>query len=572
MLDKYLFSHVGKAKSYITNSVIMMMIRVIGTSMIALSFGILIDSLYFSKEINISKILLLFILGVLIRVISLYKVTKYQSNIIGEVKAKLRKKLITKAMSIGASYNETISTSNLINMGSDTIEQLENYYGRFLVQYYGCYGASIVNFVIFLFIDFHVSLLFLILMPIIPLFLKTMLGLVSKMQKKYWGKYQDVGALFLDSLEGITALKIFKADQKRQDELDKKSEDFRKGTMKILAMQLNSITLIEWIAYGSSIGLIFMSLHSFSKGDLTIVGLIMILILSLDAFRPMITLTSSFHVAMTGVAAGKSLIEFLELEEDNRMEEFPNNEIQKIEIKDLKFSYPDSEKLTLDNINLEIFNKGYISIVGESGCGKSTLAKILSGNLRQTSGDIYVNEKSYEKINSSQIAKNVVRITHNAHIFDASIYENLVMANENIDMETIKTVLQKVNLYDEIMSRGGLDMNLSSGGLTLSGGQRQRLALARAMLYNPKVYIFDEATSNIDIESEEIILKNIREIAKDKTVIIVNHRISSIKDADKIYVIKDGKIIEEDNHENLMKLNGEYRRIYDAQKSLEGGF
>lgn len=570
MLDKYLFQHVGKAKIYIVNSVIMMMLRVLGTAMIALSFGLLIEQLYFAKELSFLKITGLFFVGLFVRVFSLYKVTKYQSNIIGEVKAKLRKKLITKAMSIGPNCSE-FSTSHLITMGSDTIEQLENYYGRFLPQYYGCYGASLVTFVIFLCIDVRIALLFLLLMPIIPLFLKFMLSIVGKMQKKYWGKYQDLAALFLDSLQGITTLKIFRADKKRAEELDKSSEDFRKQTMKILAMQLNSITLIEWIAYGSSIACILMSFYVFTKTNIALSFLLMILFLAMEAFRPMITLTSSFHVAMTGVAAGKSLIEFLALEEDTNDGKFPS-EIKSIKAKALSFVYPSSEKKALDSIDIEVFNKGYVSIVGESGCGKSTLAKILSGHLRTNEACISVNDLAYSKINSSSIAKNVLRISHDAHIFEGTVAENLKMANENISQEEIKSVLEKVNLYDEIISRGGLDMLLLSGGLNISGGQRQRLALARAMLYKPLVYIFDEATSNIDIESEEIILKNIKELAKEKSVVMVSHRLSSIKDSDCIYVMHKGKIIEKATHDALMKLNGEYKRIYDAQSILEGDF
>lgn len=571
MLDKYLFKHVGKAKVYIINSVFLMMTRVIGTAMIAFSFGILIQGLYEGKSFDALKLAILFFCGLLIRVFSLFQVTKYQSNIIGEVKAKLRKKLITKAMSVGASYNEKISTSNLINLGSDTIEQLQNYYGRFLPEYYGCYGASLVNFIIFLFIDYRVAILFFVLMPIIPLFLKAMLSMVTKMQKKYWGKYQDVGALFLDSLQGITALKIFRADKKRADELDAKSEDFRRETMRILAMQLNSITLIEWIAYGSSIGIIFMGLSQFKNGNFSLFYLVSLLILAMDAFRPMITLTSSFHVAMTGVAAGKTLIQFLELEEDERVEDFPSSQ-EDIIVKNVSFSYKDSESLALDNINLVIPQNGYIALVGESGCGKSTLAKILSGTMRFSKGDIFVGDTSYDVINSQAIARNVVRITHNSHIFEGTVYENLVMEKDYVSHEDIKEVLIKVNMYDEIMNRGGINTKLISGGLNLSGGQRQRLALARAMLHDPRVYIFDEATSNIDIESEEIILKNIREIAAKKPVIIVSHRVNSIKDADKIFVMENGKIVEEDTHENLMMKNGEYKKIFEAQESLEGVF
>ena len=571
MLDKYLFKSIGKAKKYILSSVFMMMLRVVGTALLAFAFGYLAEALYSKSAIDIKKLLIIFVLGIAIRVLALYKVTDYQSNIIGEVKGKLRERLITKAASIGPSYKEQISTATLINLGSDTIEQLQNYYGRFLPEYYGAFGASLVNFAILSYIDWRVGVVFLVLMPIIPLLLKFILTMVGRMQKKYWRKYQDVGELFLDSLQGITALKIFRADMRRAEELDEKAEDFRNETMRILAMQLNSITLIEWIAYGSSIACIFTSLYVYTKTGLALNFLIMILIISMDAFRPMITLTSSFHVAMTGVAAGKTLIDFLELKEDDREAQFPNDKDLKLSVKNLSYKYPDGDSYALNNITIDFPAQGYIALVGESGSGKSTLAKLISAAMRGTSGDVFAGSAPYTELASASIAKNVNRITHNAHIFEGTLRENIVMARDDVSDSAIYTALKKVNLYDEIMDKGGLEMPLSSGGLNLSGGQRQRLALARAMVYDPKIFIFDEATSNIDIESEEIILDNIKEIAKEKLVIIVSHRLSSIKDADKIYVMAKANLVEEGTHETLMKQCGEYKRIYDAQESLEGG-
>ncbi len=571
MLDKYLFKSIGKAKKYILSSVFMMMLRVVGTALLAFAFGSLAEALYSKSAIDIKKLLIIFVLGIVIRVLALYKVTDYQSNIIGEVKGKLRERLITKAASIGPSYKEQISTATLINLGSDTIEQLQNYYGRFLPEYYGAFGASLVNFAILSYIDWRVGVVFLVLMPIIPLLLKFILTMVGRMQKKYWRKYQDVGELFLDSLQGITALKIFRADMRRAEELDEKAEDFRNETMRILAMQLNSITLIEWIAYGSSIACIFTSLYVYTKTGLALNFLIMILIMSMDAFRPMITLTSSFHVAMTGVAAGKTLIDFLELKEDDREAQFPNDKNLKLSVKNLSYKYPDGDSYALNNITIDFPTQGYIALVGESGSGKSTLAKLISAAMRGTSGDVFAGYAPYTELASASIAKNVNRITHNAHIFEGTLRENIVMAMDDVSDSAIYTALKKVNLYDEIMDKGGIEMPLSSGGLNLSGGQRQRLALARAMVYDPKIFIFDEATSNIDIESEEIILNNIKEIAKEKLVIIVSHRLSSIKDADKIYVMAKANLVEEGTHETLIKQCGEYKRIYDAQESLEGG-
>lgn len=572
MLDKLLFKYIGNAKKYITVSVILMMVKVWGTFFIAFSLGRIIHGLFSSGYPDLGTNTLIFLLGLFLRTGCLYLVTRYQTKITGEVKTNIRTEMIAKAVRIGPSYLNHTSTSNMINMGSDTIEQLENYYGRFLPQFFGSFGMSLVTFVILLFISWQSAILFLALSPVIPLMLKAILEMVSRKQKKYWGSYQDVGQLFLDSLQGMTTLKIFLADAKRAREIHEKAEKFRIETMNILKVQLNSITIIEWIAHGGSIALMVVGLLKIPFSVENIVAMIILIFMSMEAFSPMITLTSSFHVAMTGVAAGKNLIDFFALPEQD---EAHKNEIEDtsdgISVKDLSFSYPDSERIILKNINAEFKSNGLTAIVGASGSGKSTLVRLLTGQLNGGENAMYWGNNAYETYKKQSIAENMIRISHDAHIFERTVRENLLMGKRTATDTELINALKTVQLYAEIEPRGGLDLEIKSGGNNLSGGQKQRLVLARAILHQAKVYVFDEASSNIDVESEAIILEVMNEIAQDNIVILVSHRLYASKNAKKIYVLEEGKLVEEGEFNQLIQKNGLYQHMWQGQARFENG-
>jgi len=570
MLDKLLFRYIGNAKKYIVISVLMMMIKVAGSYLIALSFGRFFQDLHYSVFENFRLNILIFLIGYLLRSGSLYCVTKYQTKITGEVKTNIRTEMITKAMRIGPTYLNYTSTSNMINMGSDTIEQLENYYGRFLPQFFGSFGMSLVTFCILFFISRQSAILFLILAPVIPLMLKAILEMVSRKQKKYWGSYQDVGQLFLDSLQGMTTLKIFSADEKRAEEIHEKSETFRIETMNILRMQLNSITLIEWIAYGGSVALIALGLSNIPFTAPNIMTMIVLVFMSLEAFSPMITLTSSFHVAMTGVAAGKNLIDFFALpEQDEKHKNEIDDKAKWITVRNLTFSYPNSERKVLDAINAEFTSNGYTAIVGASGSGKTTLVRLLVGQLDGGEKAIFWGENSYLTYKKQSITENMIRIAHDAHVFEQTIRKNLLMGKRTATDEELINVLKTVQLYDEVEPRGGLDLEIKSDGSNLSGGQKQRLVLARAILHDAQVYVFDEAGSNIDVESEAIILQVMEEMAKENIVILVSHRLYAGRNAKNIYVLDDGKLVEEGTFEQLINQRGVYQQMWQSQKRFE---
>ena len=570
MLDKLLFRYIGNAKKYIIVSVLLMMLKVVGSFSIALALGQIIQSLFLQTSVNYIIAFIIFLLGFVLRSGSLYLVTRYQTKITGEVKTTLRTEMISKTMRIGPSYLYYTSTANMINMGSDTIEQLENYYGRFLPQFFGSFGMSLVTFIVLLPLSLSSALLFLILAPIIPLMLKAILEMVTRKQKKYWGSYQDVGQLFLDSLQGMTTLKIFSADEKRAEEIHKKSEIFRIETMNILRMQLRSITLIEWIAYGGSLALMAVGLPgiSFKTGNVT--AMVVLVFMSMEAFSPMSTLTSSFHVAMTGVAAGRKLIDFFTLpEQDEKDKNEIRYDAEDITINNLTFSYPKSERRVLESVSATFGKPGFTAIVGASGSGKSTLVRLIAGQLDGGEEAIYWGNCAYSTYKKQSVTENMIRISHDAHVFEKTVRRNLMMGKKTATDDELIDALKTVRLYDEIEHRGGLELEIKSGGSNLSGGQKQRLVLARALLRNAKVYVFDEATSNIDIESESVILQVMKNMAQDHVVILVSHRLYAGKDAEKIYVLDDGKIVEKGTFEELLERDGVYRQLWRAQARFE---
>lgn len=314
----------------------------------------------------------------------------------------------------------------------------------------------------------------------------------------------------------------------------------------------------------------FLAVLDFQNGKVSLFSIVVLLFLVLDSFQPMILLTSSFHVAMTGVAAGKKLIEFLELEEIESKEYFDfDNKAELLNIKNLSFTYFGEKLATLKNINCQFSKNGYVAIVGKSGSGKSTLAQIITGQFEDYVGEIYIDDISYSKIDKLCLVENITRISHDAHVFEMTVRENLKIGSQEADDQKMIAALKQVRLYEEIKDRGGLDMKIESGATNLSGGQKQRLVLARAILHQSSVYIFDEATSNIDVESEEIIIDVLKEIAKSKIVILITHRLYCAQDAKNIYVLDKGLVVEEGNHFSLLSREGHYKKMWQAQKELE---
>lgn len=565
MIDKRLYNFSGNIKKYISITTFLSCVKLIANIFFYFIFAFLLVSLI-NKDFSFSYsyIIISILIIVFVRQFSTIKISHMLGNLVVDVKRNLRKIIFEKTLKLGLAYSQLFKTQELIHLSVDNVEQLEVYFGGFLTQFYYCIVSSFILFFSIAYFNLKIASILLGFSLAIPLSLYIILNKVKKIQKKYFAKYMNVGTLFLDSLQGLTTLKIYGTDEKREEEIAKMSEEFRIETMRVLKMQLLSIAVINWIIYAGTILAIVTSVKLFLNGSLGLFPMLFIFMLAPEFFIPMRTLTSLFHVAMTGVSAAENIISFVDSPERNinGNKEFKNE--NEIKISRLNFSYPDGTQ-SLKDIDMS-FKKGNLTaVVGHSGCGKSTLVSVLSGELKSKENEIFVDDIDIQNIKIEDKIKNILKITHDSHIFSGTVRENLSMANENLSDETMIEVLKKVKLWGVL----SLDTILESQGKNLSGGQAQRVALARALLYDASVYIFDEATSNIDIESEEIILNIIYSLSKEKTVIYISHRLPAIKNADCIHVMDKGKVIESGKHIKLYAKKGLYYEMYKHQEELE---
>ena len=569
MIDKRLYNFSGNIKKYISITTFLSCVKLIANIFFYFIFAFLLVSLINRDfSFSYSYIIISILIIVFVRQFSTIKVAHMLGNLVVDIKRNLRKLIFKKTLKLGLAYSQLFKTQELIHLSVDNVEQLEVYFGGFLTQFYYCIVSSFILFFSIAYFNLKIAFILLGFSLAIPLSLYIILNKVKKVQKKYFAKYMNVGTLFLDSLQGLTTLKIYGTDEKREEEIAKMSEEFRIETMRVLKMQLLSIAVINWIIYAGTILAIVTSVKLFLNGSLGLFPMLFIFMLAPEFFIPMRTLTSLFHVAMTGVSAAENIISFVDSPErnNNGNKEFKNE--NEIKISKLNFSYPDGTQ-SLKDIDMS-FKKGNLTaVVGHSGCGKSTLVSVLSGELKSKENKIFVDDIDIQNIKIEDKIKNILKITHDSHIFSGTVRENLTMANENLSDETMIEVLKKVKLWDIFSKNKGLDTSLESQGKNLSGGQAQRVTLARALLYDASVYIFDEATSNIDIESEEIILNIIYSLSKEKTVIYISHRLPAIKNADCIYVMDKGKIIESGEHIKLYAKKGLYYEMYRHQEELE---
>lgn len=565
MIDKRLYNFSGNIKKYISITTFLSCVKLIANIFFYFIFAFLLVSLI-NKDFSFSYsyIIISILIIVFVRQFSTIKISHMLGNLVVDVKRNLRKLIFEKTLKLGLAYSQLFKTQELIHLSVDNVEQLEVYFGGFLTQFYYCIFSSFILFFSIAYFNLKIAFILLGFSLAIPLSLYIILNKVKKIQKKYFAKYMNVGTLFLDSLQGLTTLRIYGTDEKREEEIAKMSEEFRIETMRVLKMQLLSIAVINWIIYAGTILAIVTSIKLFLNGSLGLFPMLFIFMLAPEFFIPMRTLTSLFHVAMTGVSAAENIISFVDSPErnNNGNEEFKNE--NEIKVSKLNFSYPDGTQ-SLKDIDMS-FKKGNLTaVVGHSGCGKSTLVSVLSGELKSKENEIFVDDIDIQNIKIEDKIKNILKITHDSHIFSGTVRENLTMANENLSDETMIEVLKKVKLWGVL----SLDTILESQGKNLSGGQVQRVALARALLYDASVYIFDEATSNIDIESEEIILNIIYSLSKEKTVIYISHRLPAIKNADCIYVMDKGKVIESGKHDELYSRKELYYNMYKHQEELE---
>lgn len=484
-----------------------------------------------------------------------------------DVKKKLRKAIYDKVMILGASYREKVSTSEVIQLAVEGIEQLEIYYGKYLPQLFYSVLAPVTLFIFLPFLSVRVAVVLLICVPLIPLSIVFVQKIAKKLLGKYWGVYTELGDSFLENLQGLTTLKIYKSDEFKSKQMEEEAEKFRKITMRVLIMQLNSISVMDLVAYGgAAIGMI-MAIFQFQSGDLQLWEAITIALLAAEFFIPLRLLGSFFHIAMNGMAASDKIFAFLNAEVGQegtcKLEKSNVN----INIENLSFGYDENKKI-LNDISLDIEAGQFVSVVGVSGSGKSTIASLITGKYKDFDGCIKINGVPIAEIDESDLMNAIVTVKYNSYIFGGTVRENLLIANEEAKDEDLIEILKRVNLWDFLKEQQGLDTKITEQGSNLSGGQKQRLALGRAILKDAPMYIFDEATSNIDVESENLIMEIIKELASEKTVMFISHRMANVVDSDCIYVLEHGKIAEKGRHNQLMENRGVYFNIYSEQEKL----
>ena len=447
------------------------------------------------------------------------------------------------------------------------VDQLETYFGAYLPQFFYAMLAPLTLFGVLSLVNLPSATMLLVCVPMIPVTIVLIQRWAKKLLAQYWGQYTALGDTFLENLQGLTTTKIYQADGFQHQEMNRHSEHFRRITMKVLTMQLNSITVMDLIAYsGAALGVI-LAAAQFRAGHVDLFGCIFIILLAADFFLPMRLLGSFFHIAMNGMAASDKIFHLLDLPEpEQNVVTVPED--CSIVCQNLRFSY-EKEREILHGVDMRFTKGSFTAIVGASGCGKSTISAILMGRNQGYTGEITIGDASLAHISQESLMKTITYISHQSHLFQGTVRENLEMACPHAGEDTLWQVLEQVNLADFLRSQQGLDTVLNEKASNLSGGQRQRLALARALIHDSPIYIFDEATSNIDVESENDMMAQIYKLADTKTVILISHRLANVTGADNIYVLNQGHIVESGKHNTLLAQNGTYATLWNAQQELE---
>ena len=485
-----------------------------------------------------------------------------------DVKRILRDRIYSKLLRLGAAYREKVSTSEVVQMAAEGVEQLETYFGKYLSQLFYSLLAPVTLFAVLSFINWKASLVLLICVPLIPVSIVAVQKIAKRLLNKYWGIYTELGDSFLENLQGLTTLKIYRSDEKKAEEMDEESQRFRRITMKVLTMQLNSTSVMDMIAYGGAAVGMIVTLSEFMKGNLSVHGALMLILLAAEFFIPLRLLGSFFHIAMNGMAASDKIFALLDLPEPEQKSEWLDGMEMDIEFSGVHFSY-EADREILKGVDMEFPAGSFTSIVGASGCGKSTAAAILMGRNQGYSGSVTIEGKELSDIQEESLMDQITLVSHNSYLFKGTVEDNLRMGSPDASEEEMKEALMKVNLWGFLHSQQGLQTPILEKGSNFSGGQCQRLAIARALLHDTPVYIFDEATSNIDAESEEMIMDVIHQLAQTKTILLISHRLANVVKSDRIYMMKDGSVAENGTHDQLIRQNGEYAKLYRSQMELE---
>lgn len=568
MIKKRLIAELGDSKKYIAGNVAAQWVGMLSNAVMIFSLGSLLQKLVENKSAGVGVAVTAAVISLIVRAVCSFLQEKFSFLASKSVKKRLREMIFSKLLRLGSGYREKVSTSEVVQVSVEGVDQLETYFGQYLPQFFYAMLAPVTLFVMLSFVSFKSALVLLICVPLIPMAIVAVQKIAKKLLNKYWGQYTKLGDTFLENLQGLTTLKIYQADEYKNQQMNEESEKFRKITMKVLSMQLNSVTIMDLIAYGGAALGVILAAGQFRQGVIGLAGCFVIIMLSADFFIPMRRLGSFFHVAMNGMAASDKMFAILDLPEPEKKSGVVDRDNCTIKCTDMSFSYtPDRE--VIHGADIE-FKAGCLTAVcGESGCGKSTIAAILMGRNNGYKGSVRIGNTELCDISEESLMKNITYISHSSVLFKGTVRENLLMAKSDAEDSELWQVLEKTKLADFLRGEKGLDTLLVENAANLSGGQKQRLALARALLHDSAVYIFDEATSNIDADSENDIMEQIFELAKTKTVIVISHRLANTAKADMIYAMEKGEVRECGTHDELVQKNGLYAKLWNAQQSLE---
>ena len=569
MINKRLVRLLSDGKKYIYGNIFFQWVNLIANIVAIFLISDFISDSYYGKvtDAKLIRLIIILAIAVLARVICNIASNKMSYLSSKKVKQVLRHKIMEKMLTLGSSYNEKVRTSEVVQVSVEGVEQIETYFGLYLPQLFYSLLAPLTLFAVIVFMSFTPAIVLLLCVPLIPISIAAVQTFAKKLLAKYWGRYTGLGDTFLENLQGLTTLKIYQADEYKNKKMNEEAEEFRKITMKVLTMQLNSITIMDLVAYGGAALGIILTVKQFVAGNIRLDQAIAIILLSADFFIPMRQLGSFFHIAMNGMAAIDKIFKILDLEvPEEKTMIIP--EKGSIKVENLSFAYDESHNV-LNDISIELLEQGMVSLVGASGSGKSTMASLLMKRSKNYSGKIFVGEVDFNEISEKSVMDNITYISHSSYIFKGTVRDNLLMAKADARDEELWDVLKKTNLADFFEADNGLDFEIAEAGGNLSGGQKQRLALARGLLHDSRFYIFDESTSNIDVESEEVILEQIKELAKHKGILMISHRLANVVSSDKIFVLEKGQLKEEGTHEELLAMHGTYSTLWDTQQSLE---
>ena len=581
MINKRLINLCNESKKYIALTVFSSLMTTVCNLGMVLLIGKIINKVFYMENSlhnfkdfikgDILNYLIIFLFLLCIRFFANIMYGYFSNKSSEVVKIKLRDEIYSKLLKLGLNYNKKLSTSSIVQSAIEGVEALEIYFGKYLPQLFYSLLAPITLFFVISFISFKSAIIFILCVPLIPMSIIAIMKFAKKLLKNYWNNYSNLGETFLDNLQGLTTLKVFNIDEKRHKKMNEEAEKFRKITMKVLSMQLNSITVMDLIAFGGAALGSIVALYSFKNGNINLGDTLVIILLSSEFFIPLRLLGSFFHVAMNGVAASDKIFELLDSEEIDRdvICKLDNAEKVDININDITFSY-DGKRDVIKNVSMKIKNNSFTAIVGKSGSGKSTIANLLMNTYSVNEGEILFNNKNINNLSLNDLYSKLMLVSTNSYIFNGTILDNLKIGKEKITDNDIQYALEISNLKSFVDSlKEGLNTKVGEGGSLLSGGQKQRLALARAVIANRDIYIFDEATSNVDVESEEIIWEAINKLAKEKTVIVISHRLANVKNADNIYLLENGELLEMGIHDELINNKGKYYEMIKEQEILE---